>query len=60
MNTVSGIPFCKKKSKSRFFSLSSFSQQISHWLAQAAYREKLGLAYAHIFSRTWSNVECGK
>ena len=39
----------QKKSKSRFFSLSSISQPINHWLAQAAYREKLGLAYAHTF-----------
>ena len=35
--------------------MSSFSQLIGYLLAQAAYREKSGLAY--VFSAEWSNVE---
>ena len=31
---------------------------IGQWQAQAAYRDKLGLAYAHVFSAEWGNVQC--
>ena len=61
-DTVSGIPFCRKSarlSQSQIFPLSCFSWPISHCPAQAAYREKSGLAYVHVFSAEWSNAKCG-
>ena len=60
---VSSIPFCRKSmpiTQSQFLPVSSFSQLIGHWPAQAAYREKLGLAYVCVFSAKWSNIECGQ
>ena len=60
--TVSGIPFCRKSmrvSQSRFSPLSCFSWPISQWPAKGTYREKLGMAYMHVFYAEWSNAECG-
>ena len=60
---VSGIPFCRINvhvSPSQIFSVSCFGRPSGHghWLAEVANREKSGLAYMHIFSAEWSNVEC--
>ena len=37
---------------------SCFCRPIGHWPAEAASRDKLGLAYVHGFSAEWNDVEC--
>ena len=50
--TFSITPFCRKNlhiSQSQFVSSSSFSRPIGHWPAEAAWRDKSGLAYTRAF-----------
>ena len=52
VDTVSGIQSCRKSARvtqSQFVPSTSFSLPIGHWLAEAAWRDILGLSYALVF-----------